>query len=502
MTLTSLLKASLSRLPISRKVILIIFITTSIALLVSMSLILAYDRNQYLDIMQKEIRILSRVIALRSTAALTFLDKQLARENLLTMAEKKTVQFACIYDQNNDLFSHYTKQGKAQNCNNLVINQWIDGIHDGAYFLSTPIVLDGVSIGTIYVKTSLTEINSRLYTYVIIVFLVFMVTSVFAYLLGKRLQGVITEPIKQLAQTAHYVENNKDFTVRADKLTDDEVGELVNSFNKMIQAINERDKELLKAQEGLERKVKERTRELKDAQNELIKSERMATLGQLTATVSHEIRNPLGTIRTSIFTLKNKVNNKDENLRKIMERIQRNVIRCDNIITELLDYTRIRALNHEVTNVARWIEQVVNEMELSDNIHVLYDVDRTLDLEMDKDLLRRVIVNLIDNASQSFNELSDAHNNEIKIKVCKHDNHAEICISDNGPGIPENIIPHIFEPLFSTKGFGIGLGLPIVRQIVEQHGGKINIVSNQQSGTVAMVVIPIQVSSQEQNIAC
>lgn len=215
----------------------------------------------------------------------------------------------------------------------------------------------------------------------------------------------------------------------------------------------------------------------------------MATLGQLTATVSHEIRNPLGTIRTSVFTLSNRLKGKDSGVDRAIDRIERNIVRCDNIITELLDYSRIRAISHEQINLRSWMRSVIKEMSIPERIILKLELDADLNIEIDCNLLQRVIINVIENACQAITE-NDGSDNTLLIQCAMTKTRTEIIVIDTGAGIADDVRPNIFEPLYSTKGFGLGLGLSVVKQIMEQHGGGVEITSELKVGTKVVLWLP------------
>lgn len=475
--------------PIRRKLLMIVLITTNLALMLAVSAVVFYDRQATKRNMTEELRVLTQVISQRSTAALAFDDKQLAIENLQTLSEKETIITACIFNKDGKLFGNYDRNDSVDTeCPQTHVDLK-SGFFDNYYNEFQTINLDKVDIGYIYIKSTLDEINERLIKYIVVVAFIFVVASFVAFLFALKLQKIITTPIHELASVSRTIYDNKDYSIRVEAKTNDEMGHLVEAFNDMLSGIEERDEALVDAKNNLEHLVKERTRKLKEAQNELIRNERMATLGQLTATVSHEIRNPLGTIRTSMFTLSNKLKDKDSSIENIIERIERNIVRCDNIITELLDYSRIRALNHEKTNLNTWIRSVVADIEMVNNVDVKLDLNESVDIEIDQDLLHRVMINVIENACQSMEE-AEVEDKTLLIECGVNNSRTEIIITDTGPGIPDSVYPHIFEPLYSTKGFGIGLGLPIVKQIMEQHGGGIEVSSEDGVGTRVVLWLP------------
>jgi PAS domain S-box-containing protein len=243
----------------------------------------------------------------------------------------------------------------------------------------------------------------------------------------------------------------------------------------------------------LARRVEERTAELKHAQEELLRSERLSVLGQLTATVAHELRNPLSAIRNSVYAIREFVSGKGLALDRPLTRIERSIARCDGIVTDLLDYARSRQLQSTEQVLDQWLGEVLDEQKLPSHVRLSRDLAAPgVVAAFDPERLRRVIVNLVDNAAQSLPD-GERNGRELEISVATRQNGAsiEIAVSDTGPGIAPDILPRIFEPLYSTKTFGTGLGLPTVKQIVEQHGGEIELSSELGVGTRALVRLPL-----------
>lgn len=254
--------------------------------------------------------------------------------------------------------------------------------------------------------------------------------------------------------------------------------------------------ELEKHRANLEDMVAERTFELRNAQDELVRKERLATLGQLTATVSHELRNPLAAMRPSIYLIKRYLGeNADKILVNAIERLDRNIARCDQIIDELLDFTRIAKLKKQEILIDQWLDSVMDEHIVMDNVHIQKNYSlEGIEVSLDTNRLQRVIINLIENAYQAMHS-SESGPNVIteaclKIETRADGDRIEISISDTGPGIPEDVLPKIFDPLFSTKNFGVGLGMPTARQIMIQHGGGIDISTSSPKGTTVTLWFP------------
>lgn len=279
----------------------------------------------------------------------------------------------------------------------------------------------------------------------------------------------------------------------------DESGEVLG-FIGIIRDVTQRKKierELEHHREGLEELVKERTVALEETRDELVRKGRLATLGQLTATVSHELRNPLGAMRPSLYLISKQTDPTNEQVSRSISRIERNIERCDHIIDELLDYTRIKSLELQTTAIDRWLKVVVGEINIPRGVDVEYDLQlNDFELQIDVSKLRRVVINVVENAFQSMyaadvpGEVTEG--SRMKISTLKHDGRVEISVSDTGGGISGEVLEKIFEPLFSTKGFGVGLGLPVVKQILEQHGGGIEITSEVGKGTTMTLWLPVR----------
>ncbi len=246
----------------------------------------------------------------------------------------------------------------------------------------------------------------------------------------------------------------------------------------------------------LEQQVIERTAELETAYKELLQQDRLATLGQLTATVSHELRNPLGVMRTSSYVLQKKLAGSDETVANALSRIERNISRCDRIIDELLDYTRVRGMAQETVVFDDWLGQQLDEMTLPDGVEVVRDLATSgTEINIDAEALRRVIINLYDNASQAMTEMEGADTfagRVLTIRTRRDADGVEISFADTGVGIADDIQDKVFEPMFSTKSFGVGLGLPTVRKIIETHGGRVDLITNESApGATATLHLPL-----------
>lgn len=249
---------------------------------------------------------------------------------------------------------------------------------------------------------------------------------------------------------------------------------------------------LLQARNDLELRVEERTRDLELAQEELIKQGRLATLGQLTATVSHELRNPLATALTSLDLLKQQLGGMEQNksIDSAVKRLVRAIRRCDRIIDELLDYTRLRIRTRNVIELDKFVVEYLSEHQLDNSVSLSQHLDAAgVRVEVDEELLSRALINIVDNACQAMKENKD----EMKINLGteKTGTQCRIMVRDNGPGMTREIRDKLFEPLYSTKAYGVGLGMAIVKQILEQLGGHVEVKSEPGQGTEISLWLPV-----------
>lgn len=264
-------------------------------------------------------------------------------------------------------------------------------------------------------------------------------------------------------------------------------------FAVTIENITERkrsEEELALHRERLEQIVEERTASLRAAQDNLLRSERLATLGRLTATVSHELRNPLGTIRTSLYSVRTRLADAHPSILRSIARAERSIERCDRIIDELLDFARVHAPRPEATAMDAWASEVLEEARPPEGVRLASQIAAGVTLRIDREHLRRCVVNLLDNAFQALKESGRA-DPEVALATRVAGDRFEIVVADNGPGIPQERLDRIFEPLYSSRSFGLGLGLAIVKRIMQTQGGDVEVQSAPGQGATFTLWLPM-----------
>jgi signal transduction histidine kinase len=240
--------------------------------------------------------------------------------------------------------------------------------------------------------------------------------------------------------------------------------------------------------------------ELQKAQSDLLDKSRFEQLGQLTATVAHEIRNPMGAIRTSAFLVSKKLGKDNELVGPQLARINSGIERCDSIITQLLDFSRTRSLDVQTSNLDDWLIGCLREEteQFPKEINIQCELGlENLVVPFDGPRLRRAVANVIHNAADALKSSirpADGAPREaltIWISTSRTPTHAQIEIRDNGPGIASDVLPKILDPLFTTKSFGTGLGLPAAAQVARLHGGKLQAASELGKGAKFTISIAL-----------
>ncbi len=338
---------------------------------------------------------------------------------------------------------------------------------------AVPVMKDGKFVGAMFVFNDITNLLSwsnnhakhfaRILGGAITLIFLAIATMVWSFSSSRIKQTKALNSAKQEAELAE--QEARDMASKLQEMNDD-VGKLNSELNKNLKII-------------------------RDTQNDVIRKGKLAQLGQLTATVAHDIRNPLGSVRTSAFLLRRKFADDNPTMEKPLARIEKGVERCDGIITQLLDFARSRDIHLKQHNLDEWLVNLLREQ--SEQLPSELSFECTLGLHdteyaFDSDNLARAVINFLANASEAMvgkdksKPVVPTENPTIRVSTAKTERGIEISVSDNGPGISPENLEKILEPLFTTKSFGVGLGLPAVEKVFEQHGGGMEIHSEEGKG--------------------
>ena len=290
---------------------------------------------------------------------------------------------------------------------------------------------------------------------------------------------------------------------------EDEFGELAASFNSMTAALRISRRELQEWGRTLEEKVEKRTRELRVAEAEAVRGEKLASVGLLAAGIAHELNNPLTGILTFSHLLRKKMPDGSPEAEDL-DLVIRETRRCAAIIRRLLDFAREKAPEKKFSDLNQIIEDTVRIVERPANlrdIEITMDLDRNLPpVWVDADLIKQVIMNMLVNAQQAIEEKGDITIRSRRVPEAisaepgaKPVPMVEFAIIDTGCGIPEQNLKRIFDPFFTSKelGKGTGLGLSVSHGIVSAHGGTIKVESTAGEGSTFRVFLPVQPPSKD-----
>ncbi len=255
-----------------------------------------------------------------------------------------------------------------------------------------------------------------------------------------------------------------------------------------LMASNEELQSTTEELEASNEELRTSNEELETTQEKLVQKEKLAAIGQLASGVGHELRNPLGVIKNAAYYIKTKVGSDDPKLAKHLTIMEREINSSNRIISDLLGFSRTRLPSIAPSDVNQMVENAMEVVETPENILLVKEFDTALPKAMaDADQMHQVFVNLSLNAVQAMGE-----GGQLKVKTRLAGDYVEVEFNDTGCGIPEENIKKLFDPFFSTKARGVGLGLAVTHGIVERNKGKIEVESKVSEGTTFVVKLPIE----------
>ncbi|MCK5719346.1 MAG: response regulator [Thiomargarita sp.] len=522
--------------------IIILFISMIVLILASTTIIVA-DFITFQQQIKEDLLVLADLVGINSNAGLIYLDPVTTEENIAGLKANSHIMLANIY-KNGNLFASYIKEKipkdiKVDSSNiyelfdfyNIfekaelgtfkllpdkkitILNPIIfeDKLTSKDYIhLIQPIKFRNKIIGVIHIQSDLKNLERRLWWEINIAIIALLIALVSTLILASRFQSIITKPIYNLLKTMKAVSNQKDYSLRAEKLTNDELGNLVDGFNKMLTQVESRDKELAQYQNHLEEMVKQRTSQLEKRSKELSVARDQALAANraksaFLANMSHELRTPLNGILGYAQIL-----NRDKSLNKSQKDginiIQRSGDYLLTLISDILDISKIEAGKLEVISAEFYLEQFLNSIaELfkirAEKKGIIFDYKFSSQLPTvifaDEKRLRQIVINLLGNAIKFTND------GTVSFKVnYEGDNKFAFMVADTGVGISEDEIEKIFQPFQQVgdenyKAEGTGLGLSITKKLVELMEGKLKVESVFGHGSVFSVILEMPVLSTE-----
>ena len=311
--------------------------------------------------------------------------------------------------------------------------------------------------------------------------LVLLAGGTLGWLASRRITG----PLREVAQGAELIANGN-YEHRVPVHQRDELGSLAESFNAMAEQV-------AASQHGLEDKVAERTGQLTDtlkqlevAQAALVRREKLAILGQLASGVGHELRNPLGVMTNAVYYLE-AIQPGPPKVREYLEILRNQIRLSEKIVGDLLDFARVRPPTLESVVLPELVESQLGRAAVPENVRVVREFPPDLPTaHVDPIQIGQVVLNLLTNAVQAMEERGGV----LTLKGWRADDRVTLQVTDTGPGMPPDVLAQIFEPLFTTKARGIGLGLAVSRSLAEANDGTIVATSQPGRGATFTLTLP------------
>lgn len=496
------------------KLMLLFTATASIALVVACSAFWVYETIAYLGTLERESATIAQMLAENSTAAITFNDASAARENLAGLRAEPRIQQACLYDRTGQILATYT-QGRDAGA--FPKSTGLQSFHftTTALFIHYPVNLKSDGVGELYMKIGLDEMYGRLGKFGGIGLLVLCLASLVAVVLSLRWQHLISDPIIHLTHVAGKVSAGANYSLRAAKTSNDEMGMLIEQFNSMMEQINRRDHELQEAQDKLEMRVQERTRDLQDeiAERKIIEQDLVnakvtaeasnQAKSAFLANMSHELRTPLNAIIGYSEMLQEDAQSASQpELVSDLGRIQSAGRHLLALVSDILDLSKIEAgkfeINMEVVQISSIVESVTQTIvPLARKNGNRFTVENSAfagSISADPTKLYQCLLNLLSNACKftengTISLVVEAQNREGRDWICWH-------VKDTGIGIPESGMGKLFQAFSQVdssatrKHGGTGLGLAISQRLCRLMGGFITVNSEPGVGTTFTIHLP------------
>jgi signal transduction histidine kinase len=442
------------RLPIRDKLVTMIMLTSATVLVLSAASYLGWDYYQLRADLTTELHAQAQLVLENAETALRFRDEVVARDTLATLAAVPRLRKACLYDEKGAFFAAWRRSGAP------CPPSWPgDSVSFRAGSLDLLQSASDKTIGAVYLESDTGLLTSRLRVQTLATLVLLAIALMVALVLSSRLQALVSAPVLALSQTASDVSTRGDYSIRATKVSSDELGTLVDAFNRMLQQIQQRESELREANR------------LKD---------------EFLATLSHELRTPLNAILGWTRLLRAGAVPAGSSDRAL-EKVERNAQAQVRLIEDLLEVSRITTgklrLELRPTDLAAVVHAAVESIrpaaESRDITLETAGLQRAQPTIGDPDRLQQVVWNLLSNAVK-FTPAGG----RVSVRLSKTDDADQLEVSDTGIGIDRAFLANVFDTFrqadaSSTRQHGgLGLGLSIARRLVELHGGTIHVVSD------------------------
>ncbi|MEW8303204.1 MAG: ATP-binding protein, partial [Candidatus Thiodiazotropha sp.] len=481
---------------------IILFITATV-LLLSLLLFMVFEINSARGEAATRLQSLALLLGANSSAAITFSDQDTANDILATLSTQQDVIEATITLNNGDRFARYVS-AKFEATSKPERETTPVASYFRLITVEEPILLDGEGIGTLHIVGDMSRAKSILLQQSLLVLGVYIVSMVFAFWLSNRFQRLISKPVQQLLRTMKKVAVKRDFTHRAHRLSNDELGSLVDGFNAMLDRIQKHDSKLAAYHQDLERQVTERTRELNTAKNEAEAASQAKS--DFLATMSHEIRTPMsGVIGFAHLLKKTQLDDQQDEYTEIIISSAQSLL---EIIDDILNFSKMEAgklsldcSNFALQSLIHGVEVLFTPKAMEKGLTLSTSVGDNIPAMLygDPAKLRQVLINLVGNAIK----FTDTGSVSVKLEMEDQTEQRlilKITVSDTGIGITPEQKSMLFQPFQQCDGSltrsygGTGLGLVIAQRLADLMGGDIRLTSTPGRGSTFIARLRLEVA--------
>jgi signal transduction histidine kinase len=516
---------ALRNIPIHRKLTIITLLTSGVTLLLACFAFVTFEVFVERVEMVDDLLTTADMTGFNCSAALAFNDLGSAAETLNSLKAHPRVVGGVVYDKNGNVFAVYRRADVKKMFNPPAVEPDGHRFTGRSLGLFHGIRLAGESAGTVYIESDLDEMYARLLLYALIVGIVMIVASFVAYLLSRRLQRVISGPISHLAGVVGVVAREKNYSVRAVKEGEDEMGQLIDGFNDMLIQIQTQNAALQEARDNLELRVSERTAELNRIHGQLIEASRRGGMAEIAANVLHNVGNALTSVNVSInLIMDGAKNSKVASLARVVALIrehandlgafvtsdpqgkqlpgylaqlsehlladqdatvkeigllQKNISHIKEIVAMQQSYATVLGVK-EVVDIKSLVEDSlrINAGALSRHgVQIIRDFGDVPPMNVDKNKILQIMVNLVRNAKYACDE-SGRDDKRVTIRIAREDGHLTLSVTDNGVGISLENLTRIFSHGFTTRKGGHGFGLHGSALAAKEMGGSLSVHSD------------------------
>lgn len=477
--------------PIRRKLTLLLVFVVGVVLIMSSGALIAVSVQTTKASMVREFSMLANVLAASSAAALS-IEPGAAASILEDLRGEPTIVYACIYDRSGKPVGEHRADGSGPFPPPEPRPDSHEFTGEGHLHLFRSVRLGDEFVGTIFLRAHAQEIGLRIQRAVLVTAVVFLLGMAVAVALAFWVQRIVSDPIMQLADAARTISQEQDYAVRVVKRSNDEVGVLCDSFNAMVERLEQHTNHLeqlvREKTEGLARKTEElaqSNREIQRYAHELARSN--AELEQFAYVASHDLKAPLRAIdNLAQWICEDASAALPEKSRQHLQKLQQRVQRMERLMDDLLQYSRAGRVKGQIQQVdtGRLLEEV-GEMLAPPASFSIRVAPSMPTVTSDKAPLKQVFMNLIGNAIKHHDRPDG------RVEVCaendENDEFVAFTVADDGPGIPREFHERIFR-MFQTlrprdQVEGSGIGLAVVKKLVESQGGTITVDSEVGRGT-------------------